>query len=78
MSSDAAGDWVRRINRVLRLVGLGIVEQRIGFWSSSSGQITRRTSRYGWKLGSAGEAALNGPGTTGLDRFLHKMTERQP
>lgn len=78
MSNDTTGDCVRRINCILRLVGLGIVEKRIGFWSSSSGQLTRRTSRYGWRLGSAADAALNSDGTTGLDRFLHKMTERPP
>jgi hypothetical protein len=64
---------IRAANRVLALLGLGIVERRMGFWYvRPDGQPARRTSRYGWRLGSAREARDQGDDVTELNRLMDR------
>lgn len=57
-------------NAVLRLFGLAIVEMRIGHWSTGAdGRLQRRTTVYGYRLGSRRDL-VEGDGETALDRFF--------
>lgn len=49
---------LRHINPLLRIVGLCVVPDYIGFWYVRDGEIKRRLTQTGWRLARTGSDEL--------------------